>query len=163
MNIPVVTVIVVAVLAALGIALYGFSPATLPGQVSLADLPSIGTQLAGADPAAGRAFAQHACGSCHSFDKGGNARLGPNLYGVTGATKATHPHYTYSDALQAKGGVWSDDDLNHFLYHPRAYVPGSKMYFGGIRDDKDRANVIAWLHTLRNDSGDQSPSGPLAK
>ena len=163
MNIPVVTVIAVAVLAALGIALYGFSPATLPGQASMADLPSIDAQLAGADPVAGKAYADHSCGSCHSFNKGGNARLGPNLYGVAGAAKATHPDYAYSDALKAKGGVWSDDELNHFLYHPRAYVPGSKMYFGGIRDDKGRANVITWLHTLHDTPADQSPSGPVAK
>ena len=56
--------------------------------------------------------------------------------------------FNYSDAMKAMAGEWSADELNDFLYHPQVHVPGTKMTFAGIKNDQDRANVIAWLNTL---------------
>jgi cytochrome c len=85
------------------------------------------------------------CTSCHTIEKGGPNRIGPNLYGIVGAHKAKHPGYTYSSAMEGKGGDWSLDDLNVYLYSPRDFVPGTKMSFAGIKDDKERADLIAYL------------------
>lgn len=85
------------------------------------------------------------CTSCHTIEKGGPNRIGPNLYGIVGAPKAKHPDYVYSKAMESKGGTWTYDDLNVYLYQPRDFVPGTKMSFAGIKDDKERADLIAYL------------------
>jgi cytochrome c len=85
------------------------------------------------------------CTSCHTLDKGGPNRIGPNLYGIVGAPKAAHPGYAYSSAMEKKGGEWSIDDLNTYLYTPRDFVPGTKMSFVGIKDNQERADLILYL------------------
>jgi len=85
------------------------------------------------------------CTSCHTIDKGGSNRIGPNLHSIVGAPKAKHSDYTYSKAMGSKGGSWTYDDLNVYLYQPRDFVPGTKMSFAGIKDDKERADLIAYL------------------
>ena len=72
--------------------------------------------------------------------------MGPNLYGVVGAEKGKGRDYSFSSAMASKGGTWTDEDLNIYLYSPRDFVPGTKMSFAGVKDDKDRANLIAYLH-----------------
>lgn len=85
------------------------------------------------------------CTSCHTIDKGGANRIGPNLHSIVGAPKAKHPGYAYSHAMESKGGNWTYDDLNVYLYQPRDFVPGTKMSFAGVKDDKERADLIAYL------------------
>lgn len=85
------------------------------------------------------------CTSCHTIEPGGPNRIGPNLHNIVGAEKAKHPDYAYSQAMSAKGGKWTYDDLNVYLYNPRLFVPGTKMSFVGIKDDKERADLIAYL------------------
>ena len=104
--------------------------------------------LASASVAAGEKTA-HVCGTCHSFGKGEAAKMGPNLYGIIGAKHAHMEGFSYSDALKALSDkTWTYDELNHFLYNPRNYITGTKMGFAGLKNDSDRANVIAWLRTL---------------
>jgi len=101
--------------------------------------------LAKADVVAGQKTAR-VCGTCHSFGKGEAAKIGPNLYGVVGGPHAHMAGYDYSDAMKAMSShEWSFDELNEFLYSPREHIPGTKMSFAGIKNDQDRANVIAWL------------------
>lgn len=85
------------------------------------------------------------CTSCHTIDAGGANRVGPNLHNIVGAQKAKHPGYSYSQAMESKGGTWSYDDLNIYLYSPRDFVPGTKMSFAGVKNDQERADLIAYL------------------
>ncbi|MGB1539478.1 MAG: c-type cytochrome, partial [Rickettsiales bacterium] len=78
--------------------------------------------LASADAAAGEALIKR-CVACHTFEKGGPNKVGPNLFGVFGADVGAHPGYSYSDPMQAVAGNWDADKLSHFLKKPKKFVP----------------------------------------
>ena len=105
--------------------------------------------IAAADAAQGEKLSK-ACAACHSFEQGGPAKIGPNLYGIIGAKKGHMGGFAYSEALIAKGGTWSYSDLNHFLWSPKKFMPGTKMTYIGMKKPEDRAALIAWLRTLGN-------------
>ena len=106
--------------------------------------------MAESDPKRGQAdFAAAGCVACHSVNEGGKAGVGPNLWGVMGATQAGRPGFAYSDALKAKGQKWDFALLNTWITKPAAYAPGTKMSFAGLPDAKKRADVIAYLNTLQ--------------
>lgn len=112
--------------------------------------------LAKADPAKGQTFAK-ACGACHNFEKGAAAKVGPPLWGVVGRKVASIDGFGYSDAMKAKGGTWSFEDINKFIANPKAYVPGTKMGFAGEESPEKRADIIDYLHTL-SDSPEALPT-----
>ncbi len=88
------------------------------------------------------------CAACHTFDKGGANRVGPNLWGVVGRPRASEAGFNYSAAMKGKPGTWTFDELNKFLAGPQKYVPGTAMSFAGLPRDSERADVIDYLHTL---------------
>jgi cytochrome c len=89
------------------------------------------------------------CQTCHTFEKNGPNRVGPNLYGIVGDKRGEDRNgFNFSAAMKAKGGTWTDDDLNKFLTNPKGFIPGTAMGFAGIQKDSQRADVIAYLHTL---------------
>ena len=98
---------------------------------------------------AGAAVAQ-TCRVCHTFDRNGPYRVGPNLWGVFGAPKARWSGFAYSQGLREAGGVWDEAELARFLRDPADAVPGTSMNFSGIASDDDLAALIAYLRTLKD-------------
>ncbi|MFT5703723.1 MAG: cytochrome c [Rickettsiales bacterium] len=105
---------------------------------------NIAEMIANADLKAGAKVFKK-CASCHTSNQNGANKVGPNLYAVVGRNKASTVGFSYSDALKAKGGNWSIEDLNQWLEKPKDFIPKNKMAFAGLKKDKDRANVIAYL------------------
>lgn len=97
----------------------------------------------------GKATFNTMCNVCHSVQPGATAGEGPNLYGLVGRPAGSQPAFTkYSPALKGSGLEWSPENLDRFLVSPMAMVPGTLMPMM-IRDDKTRADVIAYLATLQ--------------
>jgi len=119
------------------------APAPAPAPAAVAEQPA-------GDATAGKASAQQMCAMCHSFDKDGPAMMGPGLFGVVGRAPGRVDGFTYSEGLPALGGTWDAARLNQWLTNPRAMVAGTKMFFPGVPDGKDRANIIAFLSTLND-------------
>jgi cytochrome c len=88
------------------------------------------------------------CQACHSFDKGGPAKVGPPLYGVVGRPVASIAGFAYSDVLKGMGGDWTYDRIFTFIKSPKTMEPGTKMTFPGESEEHKRADILADLQTL---------------
>ena len=111
-----------------------------------------GMAWAGEAPAGNAAVGQKLfiqCRACHTVDGTAAHTIGPNLNGVVGARAGARKGYTYSQAMAASGLVWNAKTLDRFLTRPSTAVPGTKMAFAGIAAPKARADMIAYLATLK--------------
>ena len=107
---------------------------------------SIETYLLSATVANGKKVARK-CVACHSFNKGGKNKIGPNLYEIMGRERGLTSGYNYSKALKKMGGKWNYSDMNNFLLQPRKFMPGTKMSFKGIKNANDRAAIILYMRS----------------
>jgi cytochrome c len=118
-------------------------------QDGAAALEPIGPLLAKADPKRGEQLAK-VCQTCHTFNKGGPNKIGPNLWDVTEEQIASVPGYQFSAALEKdKNEKWDQEKLNQWLHNPQSFAKGTKMTFAGFPKAQDRADVIAYLDTLK--------------
>ena len=108
------------------------------------NLPAL---LAVADAKIGKKLANK-CVACHSMDKTGATRIGPNQWNLIGRDKAAIEGFAYSPGLAKKGGKWTYADLDAFLADPKKFAPGNKMAMPAMKDGQDRADLIAYLRTL---------------
>ena len=106
-------------------------------------------QMALGNAAAGKIVAVNQCKVCHSFDKGGKMVFGPNLFGVYGKLAGAVKGYNYSKALLGSGLTWTDATLIEFLANPEQFIKGTKARFPGVKSAKKRADLIAYLKTLK--------------
>ncbi len=120
------------------------------GPVPSAELAPIGPKLKDANVEKGKALYVQQCFTCHTVDKGGVNKVGPNQWDIVGRKKASHEGFSYSSALQAKGGDWTYEDINHMIFKPQAFVRGTKMAFAGLPKEQDRADLIAYLRTMND-------------
>lgn len=110
----------------------------------------IAVRLAAAEKAKGEATFRQ-CSACHTPDKGGANKVGPNLWGVVERAKGAIAGFGYSAALKTvagKGEKWSFEALDQFLENPKGYMPGTSMSYGGIPNPKTRADLIAYLNSI---------------
>ncbi|MBU6297247.1 MAG: cytochrome c family protein [Alphaproteobacteria bacterium] len=124
-------------------------------------LPDFGSVLPTADLAAGKEIS-HRCEQCHDLSKGGPNKIGPNLWGVVGRDRATHPGFDYSSAMVGDHNPWTFGELFRFLKSPQAYVPGTKMTFAGLRSAQDRIDLLAYLRTQSDNPLPIPPKGATA-
>jgi len=117
---------------------------------AVAKLAPIAPFLAKADAKKGQELTT-VCQVCHTFDKGGENKVGPNLWNVVGQPIAEdRGDFSFSDALQKhKGAKWDPEKLNQWLHDPQGFAEGTKMTFAGFPSEQDRADVIKYLQTLK--------------
>lgn len=101
-----------------------------------------------ADAAKGKTVFQR-CAICHRVEKDGGNGLGPNLFGIVGRKAGSVAGFSYSAGMKGSGITWSADKLDAYIEHPAAVVAGNKMAFAGITDASQRADVVAYLATLK--------------
>jgi len=95
------------------------------------------------------------CKGCHTANKGGKNRVGPNLWNIVGRAKASVDGFKYSDALKGLGGDWTAADLDAYLTNPKAYAKGTRMSFAGMQAAGDRAALIAYMRGLSDNPAAQ--------
>lgn len=109
---------------------------------------TVQTAQAAGDAGAGAGLFNR-CAICHSNAKGAPNKLGPNLFSVVGRKAGTVPGYSYSAAMKRAGFVWTPGKLSDYLASPQKVVPGNNMPFAGIGDATQRADLVAYLATLK--------------
>ena len=94
------------------------------------------------------------CSACHSYEKGGVNKVGPNLWNIINRPKANVQGFTYSKALAESRGSWGYEELSQFLYKPKEYIQGTKMNFSGLKKVQDRADLLLFLREQADSPAD---------
>ncbi len=109
---------------------------------------SAGAAAAAGDPAVGKTIFERTCETCHSLDIGVN-KVGPSLNDIIGRKAGAVQGFEYSEAVEKSGAVWTVEELDAYLSNPQGTVHGVKMAFTGLKDPRERADVIAYLQSLQ--------------
>ncbi len=120
--------------------------------VGLPDILDMVSIMSQANAVEGDKIFHKVCTLCHTIEKDGSNKVGPNLWGIFGINAAHKSDFQYSGAMQDRrkdGKLWTDEELYRFIFAPKQYVQGTKMAFVGIKNDKERADVVAYLETMR--------------
>lgn len=111
-------------------------------------LALLSTPACATDAGAGKAIFSR-CAACHNAAKNGPNMIGPNLFGVVGRKAGTKSGFSYSTAMKNSRITWTNQKLDAYIAHPQQIVPGNRMAFAGIPDPMQRADLIAYLDTLK--------------
>eukprot|EP00002_Diphylleia_rotans_P004640 TRINITY_DN1350_c0_g1_i1.p2 TRINITY_DN1350_c0_g1~~TRINITY_DN1350_c0_g1_i1.p2 ORF type:complete len:110 (-),score=19.90 TRINITY_DN1350_c0_g1_i1:128-457(-) len=103
------------------------------------------------DVANGEKLFKTRCAQCHTYDKGGSNKTGPNLHGLFGRKSGSVEKFSYSAANKNAGVVWDEKTLFDYLENPKKFMPGNKMAFAGFKKEQERADVIAFLKKATNE------------
>ncbi len=90
------------------------------------------------------------CRACHAIGPGARNKAGPALNGIVGRKAASVPGFHYSKAMNeaaAKGLIWNEQSLSAYLESPDTFLPNGVMAFGGVKNEGDLKNLIAYLKT----------------
>jgi len=101
------------------------------------------------DATKGAAIFKQKCAQCHNADEGGAHKQGPNLWGLVGRKTGSAAGFSYTQANKDKGITWNKETLDVYLTNPKKYIPGTKMIFAGIKKQKERSDLIAYLESRK--------------
>jgi cytochrome c len=102
-----------------------------------------------ADTAAGEVSFKRACAACHNATAEGPRKMGPTMHAIVDRTVASIEGFKYSNAKRTSDMKWSPENLDRYLANPREFMPGTTMAYAGMKNDAERANLIAYLKTLK--------------
>ena len=113
--------------------------------------PAASTAAASAQDVAAGEQSFKKCFPCHSIGEGAKNKVGPELNGLDGRKSGTAEGYNYSDANKNSGITWNEAEFKEYIRDPKAKIPGTKMAFAGIKNDKEVNDLWAFISQYDKD------------